>query len=332
MRLLVIFTFVLAGLWAGYWIIGSTAKTRVIELWFEDRRAAGWTAEYSEFRVRGFPSRFDSGFKDLRLRSPRSGIGWQAPEFFILALSYKPNHIIAAFPQEQRLSLPSGDITVRSQEMFASVVFDPDTNLAVNRISLSTSDLVLEGDRGWRASAQDLLLATRQNTASEFAHDVVFDANKVTPTVAFRRGLDPRGSLPATIERLLLDLTLGFTAPWDRQAIESGTPQVTSITVNRMNLSWGALSLKGEGQLDVARSGRVSGRLELEILNWREVLELFVTSGILDAATAGRVRQGLVLLTIGSDDPNSLKVPLTLKDGEMSLGPIALGPAPRFIR
>jgi len=332
-RLLIALIVTAVALWTGYWYVASTAKFRVIESWLAERRESGWVAEYSDFRVRGYPSRFDSRFRDLRLRAPRSGIGWEAPEFKIIALTYKPNHVIAAFADEQTLEFPGGTVDVASRDMFASVVFEPDTKLAVSRIRLSAEELRLTGSGGWQAGAGSLMLATRQSAGGEFAHDVIFDAREVSPTRAIRRVLDPSGSLPAAIEKLLVDLTLGFTGPWDRLAIERGAPALTSIEVKRgTSLRWGALGMRAEGRLEVARSGRVSGSLELEILQWREVLGLLLRARLLDAATAGRIEQGLALLTAGSEDPDSLKVPLVLADGQMRLGPIALGPAPRFPR
>lgn len=319
-------------LWSGYWYVASSAKFRVIDGWLAERRAAGWVAEYADFRVRGYPSRFDSRFRDLRLRAPRSGLGWEAPEFKIIALTYRPNHIVAAFADAQKLFLRGETVDVTSRDMFASVVFEPDTKLAVSRIRLSAEALHLAGGSGWRAGAESILLATRQNTGTAFAHDMVLDAKGVTPTRAIRRVLDPTGNLPEAIDRLLIDLTLGFTRPWDRVAIETGAPEVTFIDLSRVTLAWGPLGLKATGRLDVAPSGIISGKVELELLQWRELLSLLSRAGLIDSATARRIEQGLALLTAGAEDPDSLKVPLLLAEGRMSLGPVALGPAPRFYR
>lgn len=332
MRALIALVLVLAALWSGYWYVGSTAKQEVLESWLEDRRGDGWAAEYSDFRVVGFPNRFDSRFTDLNLFDPLTGIGWKAPLFDILALSYQPNHIIAVFANNQTLSFPGEDVAVASDGMMASVVFEPDTKLAVDRISLETEEFALRSSIGWQTLAEKISLSTRQNPETEFAHDMVFDAQKVTPTRAFRFGLDPKGRLPSTIETLFLDMILGFNAPWDRVAIETGVPEVTFLTFNKLKIVWGTLGLETSGKLDVAPDGRISGELAVEIRNWREVLDLFVSAGTLDTTTADRIRTALTFLTSVSDDPTSLSTSLVLNGSSMALGPIPLGPAPRFIR
>jgi len=332
MRVLSAILLGLAALWSGYWYIGKSTKFEVLETWLEDRRDAGWTVKYSDFKVVGFPNRFDSRFTDLELRDPVSGLGWKAPIFNILALSYQPNHIIAAFPNSQNLSFPLEDIAVDSTEMLASVTFEPDTLLAVDQTLLRTKDLALVGASGWRMLAQNLDLSTRQNSQTAFAHDVIFDANRVTPTRAFRSGLDPNGRLPAEIEKLFLNMVLGFDAPWDRVAIESGAPLVTSIGVTDFNATWGLLGLRATGTLDVDANGLINGKLKLEMDNWPELLELFVSAGIVARDTAKTIQSTIRLLTAGSDNPNGFKAPLILSKGQMALGPIPLGAAPRFIR
>lgn len=331
MRRLITLVLIAAALWSGYWFIGKSTKQNVLEAWFEDRKAAGWTAEYSDFQVVGFPNRFDSRFTDLNLRTPITGIGWQAPRFHILALSYKPNHIIAAFANHQTLSLPLEEIIIDSSEMLASVVFQPDTKLALSRVRLHSSDLALSGN-GWQAKAGNLTLSTRQTAGLPLAHDIVFDANSVTPTKALRQNLDPRGNLPATIDTVFLDMVLSFNNPWDRIALETGMPEVTRIDLKQMDLGWGKLGLSATGILDVAPNGTINGKLSLNIKNWRDVLALTVTSRLLDQNTANTISSALSFLTLGSVDPDNLTMPLELRDGRMSLGPIPLGNAPRFTR
>ena len=329
MRKLIVFVVILAVLWGGYWFIGSTTKHRVIEAWLTERRAAGWTASYSDFRVVGFPNRFDSKFTDLDISDPRSGIEWLAPGFDILALSYQPNHIIAIWPNRQTLRLPGEEIDVTSAELVASVVFEPDTKLALSRISLEARELVLKGVSGWTTGISALRASTRQNADKTFAHDVIFDAKAVSPTAAFLKTLDPAGKLPGVIDRLFLDMTLGFDAPWDRVAIEQGAPLVQRITIRRLDTVWGPLGVGGTGTLDVAKNGSIDGEVALEIRNWRAVVDLFVTSGAIDPSTAQTIKTGLEFLAADGD---SIKTSLVIKNGQMSLGPVPLGAAPTLIR
>lgn len=332
MRILVAILTIVSGLWFGYWFIGSTAKETVIRAWLEDRAEAGWTVEYSDFSVIGFPNRFDSRFKDLRLGDPRSGVIWSAPEFQILALSYKPNHIIAVWPERQSLSLNGEEITITNSQMRASVLFEPDTKLAIAETALRTKDLVLKGARGWQISMEAMDFSTRQSPSRPLAHDIVFTSKNLIPTEGFRRRMDPSGALPEVVETLIVDLQLGFDAPWDRIAVESGLPQVTAISVNNIKASWGLLDVQAKGDLLVDRRGILQGDIELTVKDWRGVLGLLVKSGVIGQSLADTLESGLGLLTSLSNSPNDVTAPLRFSGGQWSLGPIPLGAAPRLRR
>lgn len=331
MRRFMILVLLAGVLWGGYWFVGKSAKYAAMSAWISERRAAGWTINYSDFRVVGFPNRFDSRFRDLDIYDPVARIGWRAPLFNILALSYQPNHIIAAFAPDQHITTGAERIRVKSSRMMASLVFAPNTKLAVQRITLRAKDLSLISSSGWTSGAKSIAISTRQGKAP-FSHEVVFDIKRISPTHGLRHNLDPAGTLPKIIDTIYLDTVLGFNAPWDRLAIEQGAPEVTGIEIRKMQLGWGKLGLAAQGQLQVSKDGTISGRIRIDIRNWRGVLALFRASGVFSANLEASIRTALGLMTAGTSKPDELSLPLTLADGQMSLGPVPLGPAPRFIR
>ena len=89
MRFLLAVILIAASGWSGYWFVGQNGLSRGFETWFEARRAEGWVAETSDITVQGFPNRFDTGFSDLVLADPATGLAWEAEFFQILA---KPRH------------------------------------------------------------------------------------------------------------------------------------------------------------------------------------------------------------------------------------------------
>jgi hypothetical protein len=95
--------------------------------WFADRSAQGWVADYDTIETRGFPSRFDTTINTLELADPRTGWAWSAPFFQVFALSYKPNHIIAVWPNEQTIATPLARANITAEDMRASAVFLHDT-------------------------------------------------------------------------------------------------------------------------------------------------------------------------------------------------------------
>jgi len=316
--------------WGGYWFIGSSTAQRAIAGWLDARAAQGWVANYSSVKTRGFPHRFDTTISDLELADPGTGLAWSAPFFQILTLSYTPNHIIAAWPHTQTIASPYEKITVTSDRMIGSIVFQPKTALTLLRTSIELDNFGLASDLGWSAQVEKGRFATRQTTARENAHDIYFEATGVQPSVAFRSRLDPAGLLPKTVTTLKLDTTVDFDAPWDRFAIERRRPQITALKVNDLTATWGKLDLRAAGKLTVSPDGQLNGQIMVRARNWREMLAVAVDAGLVARTISGTLENALAFMAGASGDPDMLEAPLKFRNGSLSFGPIPLGPAPRL--
>ena len=121
MRALLGIVLAVAGLWAGYWWVGSSAVERGAVDWFAAQEAKGMVARNGGIAVSGFPNRFDLTVTAPELANPAQGIGWSAPFAQVFAMTWKPWHIIAALPQEQTLRLPGQDVTITSTRLPASI-------------------------------------------------------------------------------------------------------------------------------------------------------------------------------------------------------------------
>ena len=319
--------------WCGWWFVGSGAQKEAWGRWFEDRQNAGWVAETSDITLRGFPNRFDTTISDFQLADPQSGWAWSAPFFQVLMLSYKPNHVIAVWPDTQKISGPNDTITVTSETMRGSVIFLPDTDLTLDSSQIEVKDLGLLG-QSWTASLESANFATRRvppENAPDFAHQIGLDAVNLTLSEGLKATLDPAGILPPTLERAHLDVTAAFDAPWDRHSIEGRKPQLTAISLKDIDLTWGRLNLSANGQLRVDARGYPSGDLKLKAENWQEMLSVAAASGLIRHDIANTIKDGLRFLSALGGDGNTLNVPLTFANGTIRLGPIPIGPAPRLV-
>ncbi len=319
-----------SGGWGGYWYIGSGAQKAAIEAWLQDRAQAGWVANYSSVTVRGFPNRFDSTVTDLELADPHYGWAWSAPQFQTLQLSYQPNHVIAIWPESQTIATPTGSVAVTSGDMRASVVFEPNSDLALNRATLTLEDVRLSRETGWNSSIEQAVLATRQTVDEQFAHDIAFDAKNFTPSEDLKAKLDPGNSLPTQFDAMHVETTVAFDRHWNRRAIETEKPVWTRLDINTFDAQWGDLGLKAVGSLDLDREGYPTGSLDIQARNWRQMLELAVAAESLTPEIAATLDSGLSLFAMLSGKKDTLDVPLRFADKIMYLGPLPVGAAPRL--
>jgi hypothetical protein len=328
MRILLAVLILGASLWAGYWFVGSRGIASGFAGWLDARRDAGWVAEAGTLDVQGFPNRFDTVFTDLILADPDSGLAWEVPQFQINALSYRPNHVIAVWPERQLIATPLEKFLLESRDMRASLVIAPDTALAPRRMTLTAEFLRITPEaRPEEVSALSALtLAAERLEGTEYR--LGLRAEGLTLAAPWRRLLDPEGRLPQQISGLTADLAVTFDKPWDRTAIEIARPQPTRIKVTLADGRWGNLHLQAAGTVDVDPSGRPEGEITLKARNWREIVTLMRTAGLLPESMAGSVESGLGMMARMAGNPETLDIPLGLSGGRMWLGPVPIGPAP----
>ena len=327
MRILIAVIVIAALAWGGYWFVGASAVERGLTAWLEARRADGWTVAYDGLNTSGFPNRFDTTVTGLTLADPQSGLGWSGEIAQILALSYKPNHVIAALPHLQSITTPYDDIAVTSDRMRGSVVFAPNTSLALDHSAFIAETVTVTGQSGWSVSLDEGRLATRRAVARENAHDIGLELLGFAPTSDLRSRLDPEGTLPAALETLKIDATAAFDAPWDRSALGADRPELTALDVTSARMIWGDMTLDASGALTVDEAGTPTGLLTVTATQWRGMLDMAVAAGLVQDGLKDTVEKGLTLLSGGSD---SVTMPLNFAKGLVSLGPVPLGPAPRL--
>lgn len=319
----------LTAAWSGWWWVGKQAMERGTDAFFARLEDEGWQAGHGGRGVVGYPNRLDLTVTEPALRDPLSGAGWQAPFVQILTLSYRPWHLIAAFPNDQRLLLPSGAaLALRSDRLRASLRVEPNTTLALDRITLVGDALRLETGAGG-VGIGTLRFATRQAPALALGHEAALEALDVAPDPAFLAALPAGSGLPALIDRLRLDMELGFTAALDRNAA-STRPELKSLLLREAALTWGDLTVHGTGRLIADASGLAEGRIDWRVDNWRMALAAAQAAGLVSPEVAPTWANALSLLSQAGGVPGRIDLPLVMQGGRMSLGPLPLGRAPVF--
>jgi|LGOV01.1.fsa_nt_gb hypothetical protein len=332
MRAIVTLTFVLAFAWSGWWFIGTAAQKTAIETWMEQRREAGWVAEVEDFKVTGFPNRFDSVFTDLTLSNPHAGWTWEAPHFQLLALSYKPNHIIAVWPGSHTYATRNDEIAITSSQFRGSLIFKPDTALSLDRMQLEIADLSLTGATDWHSSANEASIAFFAHSAPDMppnSYDLYIKALEFSPPAFWRNTVDQSGTLPDTIPEAIFDASISYDNPWDRFAIEQTNPRMTAIKIRDLRFLWGDLHLNGAGDIEVTQTGYIEGTFTLQAKKWRELLDVIIAAQLLTSEFGKSLDRGISFVATLAGNPEDLEITLRFADELTYIGSVPIGPAPR---
>lgn len=317
-------------LWGGYWFAGAAALRRAAGDAFAGAAREGFEAAHAGLAINGFPNRFDLTASEVRLADPLAGFGWTAPFFQLLALSYRPNHVIAVWPDRQQLELPGGRVEVVSDRMQASLVVAPGTDLALDRSAFVAEAVGLAGEGGWRLDLAELRIALRAAGGSGARYDLGLAALGLVPGPGLRALLDPEGRLPATVEAVALDAELALDAPLDRHALQGRPPQLAGIVLREARAVWGGLALSASGSVAIGADGLPEGRFDIVADDWEGILALAVRAGLVAERVAPTYARALAAMDEGGGGGGRLELPLVLSGGRIRLGPMILGAAPRI--
>ncbi|MEL7216260.1 MAG: DUF2125 domain-containing protein [Pseudomonadota bacterium] len=324
MRLLIGVTLVLALGWAGYWWVGAGARERAVEAFLAEQRAAGWVAEADTVRVTGFPNRFDAVLDDVTLADPEAGWAWEGDRLAVLALSYRDDRVIVTFPGQHRLAVPEGAMEVSGEVLRASVANAAGrltrivgegqaVRLAFAQGTAEVAQLGFGTDAPERGEVQRLGLTLA---------DVVLDDG-------LRAQLDPAGIFPERVERLHMDATATFARAPELPVVDD-VPDVEALVVRDMSLRWGALDLRGQGEVRADPLGYAEGELDLRVRDWEAVLASAEAAGAIGPGQAEALEVALGLLARLSGGRDAIEVPLVFGGGSTFIGPVRIGDAPRL--
>ena len=319
MRIVMWIVGIVAALYSGYWFLGANAARQGAEAMLTEAASRGIKVEHQGLDLTGFPNRFD-----LTLTEPRVTAGalhWQAPFAQAFALSYRPWQVIAALPEEQRLDLPGQAVQIASTRMQASLFLRPETALPLDRFDAVIEGASLRSDAGWSfgfASANASLIAEGPGAQAAFRMLEIVPDQKVMAVL--------NGALPPTVQRFDLLADLGLSAPLGLRS----RSDLDRITLREAHLDWGPLKVSAAGELAPDGQGRAEGVVQLRIAGWQEGLAAAEAAGAVPDQARVLLRSVLESLASQSDEAGVLKLPLVMANGQMMLGPLPLGAAPRL--
>lgn len=322
MQILTILVTLAGLLYGGYWVVGHRTVERAARATLDGLADQGIEVAYDSLETHGFPSRFDTSVVALDLRDPATGAGWQAPMVQVVALAYRPNRAIVVWPDTQTVTLPGQRLDVRSSDLRASVTLRPLPDLPLDHATLDGTALAIASDLNWTLRIGHLLSAIRtvpQAPDGVAAYDVFAEATQIAAT------LPGAASLPGA-DRLRLDLGVTLDTPLDRSAAEI-PPRITALTLRGLTLAWDGATLEADGAVTVAPDGTLDGALTLRFGDWRRMLALAQSAGLIEDRVQRSLDRLVGLLAGGAA---AYTLPITIADGLMMANGFPLGPAPRL--
>lgn len=332
MRRLIGLASVLALLWCGWWWLASTAVERGVLGWLSARQAEGWRADVETLGVTGFPLTLAARLDGIALRDPQGGTGLEATSLEVSVPAYWPGDMTLRLPDTPiTLSSPAGTMILRARDAISTVNLHPGPALVLEAATATSAAWQINTKGGNLLSGNDFDGALRQLADAPTRYRLTLNADEIAPGDLVRAAFSIPDDWPATFNVFAADIHAGFDAPLDRHALEDRLPALREARIDALRVNWGPLMLSASGGVTIDAAGIPTGRLDLLVENWREIIGQAEASGVINSTQRTQAEFFLSALANRGDDPDTLDLALRFAEGQVFLGPISLGPAPRVV-
>ena len=328
MKRLVILVIVLAAFGGIAWGVGAMATQTAAERWIDARADEGWVAHAADVRVGGFPMAFETRFTDLELADPATGLAWFAPGFRLYQQVLRLDQLTATWPEEQIIGSPEERLTVTSSAMTATLDVQPAARFALDGMQARMSGLSVHSTLDWQMDLEAARLNVTRRADEVAVYDLDFEASSLIPPAPLRHRLDPGSLLPEAIDLATARAVVGFDAPWNMDAIEVARPQITTLSIDEINATWGDMLFRTSGNLTVTPGGVPEGELSIRAENWRAMVDLAENSGLLPSRLRPTAEAMLSVLAGMNGREEDIDATLSFSNGRVFVGPLPIGPAP----
>ena len=309
--------------WSAYWMIGAKSIKAELLASVQNINSEGWSIEYSDAVVKGFPYRFDLTINNLKVKNKKNYLTWTLPYFQILSLSYAPKDLILVWPKEQEIKTKTKTISLISNKMLASI---ERTNIS----SYDISKFILEVEGANIKSSEDLVLQSKS---------IILAISKLkAETSAYKFGLNSTGLLVQSSDQSFygligllntnsLSLNINADVYLDtllRVTEKKVYPKITKLNLKEISIHSKDLTLTALGDLETDKQGFPEGNIQLKISGWKQFLSIINPTDI-----NKKIVESLAFLSILSGNQNDLTLDLKIRERKLFLGPLILGNIPK---
>ncbi|HEY8003269.1 MAG TPA: DUF2125 domain-containing protein [Phenylobacterium sp.] len=316
-----------AAAWSGAWFwVRGQAQTRM-DAAVQTLAQAGWQVSWKDRVVGGYPFRMDVTLTEVRVHEP-SGWALEAPRIEGEAYMHALGNWLIAAPEGLTFVRPAGGpVAVKGDLIRASLSHFTSRPPSISFEGVKLTFAPQAGAQPFALTSADRvefhLRAGPDDQGGVFAK---LDNGKARLTGLFAR---VAGDKPISIvwNSTVSDMK-AFSGPDWPSAVRHWADAGGSMTVRQAGITAGdAVIGSNSGSLTVAHDGRLSGVLDVTLREAPRALGALGAEGVIEpgaaeAATAvAQARQG---------PGQAAQATLNFQAGRTTLGPVALGPAPRI--
>lgn len=304
----------LAAVYSGIWAAGRAGLGKGLDQAEAALAQSQVALDYDSRRVAGYPSRLDTTWRDLRVSWPGGNVA--LPMVQALTLVYRPTDIIAV--AKGPIDATTGGLSWRltPDDLRASLRLGAAMDLPLRELRAEMTDAVLTLSDSQALTLPRVFVAAREADAPSYDLFATVENARLSSAMTIP-------GMPAQIDQITVAGAVTLTAPVNRMAQPRA---VTALTLDGTQITWGASTATAKGALTIPPSGWPKGTITVTLRAWEPLVDAAVQSGLLDPEVAKTLRNAAGMMA----QDGAVSLPLSFADGRTRLGPLPIGPSPRF--
>jgi hypothetical protein len=327
---------VLFGAYTALWFVIADRMADEIAQWAASQRQHRLDVSWDTLRVGGYPFSFRVEAGGLRFHDLMPGRDADARAPLMQASAHPWNFRSWAIALPIGLTATTGPAetpraTLTAQTVSGKVVRDAEHDIAIT-LDLEHPVITAGGvDAGGRVAAREAIISASVPREPPRSHDEpalslaveAYDLQMPKVPAPFRGAVD----------ELAFDLTVLGAVPNlpPLQAAQAWRDAGGTIEVEKIAARSGDLAVSGSGTAALDHEMQPEAAFSGSVQGYDKLITGLTEAGILPSGGSRLARLGLSLLARpGPEGQPQIKTSFTIQNGEMSLGPLKLGKAPRI--
>ncbi|MDF1750787.1 MAG: DUF2125 domain-containing protein [Alphaproteobacteria bacterium] len=322
----------LVSAWSAWWFYSGRMAISGFQDWVSAQRADGYDISYERIDTGGYPF-------SLALTVGRFGVAAPLRAWTVsgdaATVSFKPwqwDRYEVSSDQPIRLSAVVMPASRNTPVVINGLTgdFQVQRDAAQHQLRLVASDV--SGPNGLTIGKVGL------SGSMPFRAPQDRDGNLVTGhlelVAAQMPGIVPKG-LSEQIEAAILDFTVSGPQPnLDHsmaKRLSDWRDAGGGIDVTKIAVAWQDLNLSGDGTISLDEYLRPLAAFGMQATGLSDTARRFEDAGLIDRQIRRYIEMGIGLLSLGSGQTGMVRFPVTIQDGILSLGPVALAEVPPIV-
>ncbi len=313
------------------WLWAAEQLSAAIAQWTEAQRARGYQVAYRGPDIGGFPATLSVRFAEPRLSAPQ-GWRWSGGAIAGEAAVWQPRTLHLDLPRRQRLSATwrghRRDFSLAAEAARGRIRLGREGRLRAATVEMDRPALEDGDGATTRADYLRYTLVRRPPRPQERDAWTLFLSGETRGLVLPDGAPNP---FEARVEQLSFDATLVGLIPRaapPAQALARWRDGGGVLEVNQLRLAWGPLDVRADGTAALDQRFRPQGVFAARIRGLPEALDALSARGLIEPGVALALKLSALSLAAEQDAAGRpvVELPITLQDGLVYLGPVAVFP------